>query len=120
MNKTTASGKFDEIKGKVKQGLGEAMDNDRLANSGAMDQVKGNAKEAWGSTKDAARSAVRDSHDTASVSPADDRMRNDKHNLRDSVTSAAKDAKDALRTERMTSSAGAAPDFPPEAPSRTE
>jgi len=96
MNKTTASGKFDEIKGKVKQGLGEAMDNDRLANSGAMDQVKGNAKEAWGSTKDAARSAVRDSHDTASVSPADDRMRNDKHNLRDSVTSAAKDAKDAV------------------------
>jgi uncharacterized protein YjbJ (UPF0337 family) len=100
MNKSTAAGKFDQIKGKMKQGLGEAMDNDRMANSGTMDQVKGNAKEAWGSTKDAARSGSRDSQETASVSPADERMRDDKHNLRNSVTSAAKGAKDAV-TDRV-------------------
>jgi len=95
MNKSTVSGKFDEMKGKIKQGIGEATDNDRLANSGAMDQVKGNAKEAWGSTKDAARSASRN-HDVA-AHPADERIRDDKHDMRDKVTSMARDAKEAVK-----------------------
>ena len=87
MNKSTASGKFDQMKGKMKQGLGEAMDNDRMANSGTMDQVKGHAKEAWGDTKDAARSASSDI----------DRSRaEEKHDLRNKVTSSARDAKDAI------------------------
>lgn len=99
MNKSTASGKFDEIKGKVKQGVGEAIDNDRMANSGAMDQMKGHAKEAWGNAKDAASSASHSNYDNDRTYPADERMREDKHNLRDKVTSMAKDAKEAV-TER--------------------
>jgi uncharacterized protein YjbJ (UPF0337 family) len=57
MNKDTASGKVDQIKGKVKQSVGEAVGNERLANAGAADQVKGAAKETWGQTKDAAKAA---------------------------------------------------------------
>jgi uncharacterized protein YjbJ (UPF0337 family) len=87
MNKSTASGKVDQIKGKAKQGLGEAMDNDRMANSGTMDQVKGHAKEAWGNTKDAAGSKSRDMHDDAAEG---------KHDLRNKVTSMSRDAKDAV------------------------
>ena len=45
----------DEIKGKVKQGVGEVVGDDRMANSGTADQVKGYTKQAWGDTKDAAR-----------------------------------------------------------------
>ena len=91
MNKSTVSGKFDQMKGKMKQGLGEAMDDDRMANSGTMDQVKGHAKEAWGNTKDAARSASSDMNRSA------DRTRTEeKHDLRNKVTSAARDAKDAV------------------------
>ena len=92
MNKSTVSGKVDQIKGKVKQGLGEAMDNDRMANSGTMDQVKGHAKEAWGDTKDAARSTSHDMHDDT----ADRTRAEDKHDLRNKVTSVARDAKDAV------------------------
>ncbi|HEX3572343.1 MAG TPA: CsbD family protein [Acidobacteriaceae bacterium] len=87
MNKSTASGKLDQIKGKMKQGLGEATDNDRMANSGAMDQVKGHAKEAWGNSKDAAR--------TTSQDKAAD-IRADKHDIRNKVTSVARDAKDSV------------------------
>jgi uncharacterized protein YjbJ (UPF0337 family) len=105
MNKSTASGKIDQLKGKIKQGLGEATDNDRMANSGTMDQVKGNAKEAWGDTKDAARSASSDHYDASHTYPADERMRDDKHNLRDKVTSMARDAKEAVseRTDNFKS-----------------
>jgi uncharacterized protein YjbJ (UPF0337 family) len=96
MNKSEASGKFDEIKGKMKQGVGEAIGDDSMANSGAMDQVKGNAKEAWGRAKDAANSAGHTSYENDRTYPADERMREDKHNLRDKVTSMAKDAKEAV------------------------
>ena len=41
MNRDIAAGKFDQVKGKVKQSVGEAVGNDRLANSGTVDQVKG-------------------------------------------------------------------------------
>lgn len=87
MNKSTASGKFDQMKGKVKQGVGEAMNDDRMANSGAMDQVKGHAKEAWGNTKDAARSTSSDMDRTRAE---------EKHDLRNKVTAMARDAKDAV------------------------
>ena len=40
MNRDTAEGKFDQVKGKMKQSVGEAFGNDKLANSGAADQVK--------------------------------------------------------------------------------
>ena len=54
MNNDTIAGKFDQAIGKVKEGVGEAVGNERLANSGAADQVKGAAKETWGNVKDTA------------------------------------------------------------------
>jgi uncharacterized protein YjbJ (UPF0337 family) len=53
MNTDQASGKFDQMKGKVKQGVGEAVGNQKLANEGVVDQVKGSAKEVYGNVKDA-------------------------------------------------------------------
>jgi len=53
MNTEQASGKFDQVKGKIKQGVGEAVGNQKLANEGVADQVKGSAKEIYGNVKDA-------------------------------------------------------------------
>jgi uncharacterized protein YjbJ (UPF0337 family) len=53
MNKSNVSGAVDQVKGKIKQGVGEAVGNQNLANSGVADQVKGAAKETWGNAKDA-------------------------------------------------------------------
>lgn len=49
MNRETVEGKFDQLKGKAKQSVGEAVGNSKLANSGAIDQVKG-AGERHGAT----------------------------------------------------------------------
>ena len=56
MNKDQVSGKVDQMKGKVKRGVGEAIGNQKLANEGVVDQVKGSAKEVWGNAKDAVKS----------------------------------------------------------------
>ena len=42
-----------ETKGNVKQGLGEATDNDRLKNEGRADEAKGKVKNAVEDVKDA-------------------------------------------------------------------
>ncbi|MFJ2032098.1 CsbD family protein [Streptosporangium sp. NPDC087985] len=49
---------FDQIKGKVKEAVGEAADNDSLANKGRMDRAKGKAKEAADKAKDKAKKAA--------------------------------------------------------------
>ena len=54
MNKDQISGKADQIKGKMKEKVGEAIGSSRLANEGTVDQLKGAAKETWGNVKDAA------------------------------------------------------------------
>ena len=54
MNKDQVTGKVEKAAGKVKQGVGEAIGNQKLANQGVADQVKGAAKETWGNVKDAA------------------------------------------------------------------
>ncbi|MEV4249289.1 CsbD family protein [Streptosporangium canum] len=46
---------FDQIKGKVKETAGEAVDNDRLADKGRADRAKGKAKEAADKAKDRAK-----------------------------------------------------------------
>ena len=58
MNTDQVSGKFDQVKGKVKQGVGEAVGNQKLANEGVVDQVKGSAKEVYGNVKDAVQHNV--------------------------------------------------------------
>ena len=61
MNRDIAEGKIDQLKGKAKQSVGEAIGNSNLANSGAADQVaKGAAKEALGATPRNAAKAVSD------------------------------------------------------------
>ena len=45
MNKDQVSGKAEQVVGKVKQRVGEALGNDKLANQGVVDQARGAAKE---------------------------------------------------------------------------
>jgi uncharacterized protein YjbJ (UPF0337 family) len=49
-----AEGKFDQGKGKVKQGVGDLTDNERMQGEGKMDEMKGKGEQAWGDIKDAA------------------------------------------------------------------
>jgi uncharacterized protein YjbJ (UPF0337 family) len=59
MNKHHISGKMDQATGKVKEKMGTALNNQRLANSGVADQIKGAAKEVWGNVKDATKDDAR-------------------------------------------------------------
>jgi uncharacterized protein YjbJ (UPF0337 family) len=98
MNQDTVSGKFDQVAGKIKQGVGEAIGNDRLANKGAADQVKGHAKEAWGNVKDTAAD-LRDSSASSADARAEEAHRHAEdrgEDVRDSITSAARHAKDNI------------------------
>ena len=56
---TTLHGKIDEGTGKLKQAVGEATGNEKLANKGAAQQIKGHVEQAWDSVKD----AVKETHD---------------------------------------------------------
>lgn len=44
--------KVDELKGKAKEGVGKATDDEELAAEGKMDQVKGHVKDAGEKVKD--------------------------------------------------------------------
>ena len=46
-------GKGDQIKGNIKEGLGEVTDNQSLENEGKADQLKAKAKQAGDDIKDA-------------------------------------------------------------------
>lgn len=98
MNKDQVAGKFDQATGKLKEKLGEAVGNDKLANSGAAQQVKGAAKETWGNVKDTANEA----HDTASTKTAAEgnfmkrRSEETAHDIREKVTSTAQNMKDKI------------------------
>ena len=52
-----AEGKLDELKGKVKEGVGDVTDNRDLEAEGEVDQAKGKAKQAWGDVKNAGEKA---------------------------------------------------------------
>ena len=54
MNKDQVTGKAEQVAGRIKQGVGETLGNQKLANQGVADQDKGAAKETWGNAKDAA------------------------------------------------------------------
>jgi uncharacterized protein YjbJ (UPF0337 family) len=54
MNKDQVTGKVEQAAGRVKQGVGETLGDQKLANQGVADQVKGAARETWGNAKDAA------------------------------------------------------------------
>jgi uncharacterized protein YjbJ (UPF0337 family) len=59
-------GTWDEAKGKVKESVGDATDNEDLEAEGKRDQTKGNAEKAVGHVKDAGehlKEGVRDAVD---------------------------------------------------------
>jgi uncharacterized protein YjbJ (UPF0337 family) len=47
-----ANNKAEELKGKVKEGVGKATDNEQLEGEGQADQAKGNLKQAGEKIKD--------------------------------------------------------------------
>lgn len=52
-----AEHEFEELKGKVKERLGDATDNESLQAEGQADQTAANVKQAGDNVKDAARDA---------------------------------------------------------------
>ena len=85
---STIKGKFDEIAGKLKQGVGEAVGSDKTANAGAAQQVKGHAEQAWGSVKEAAQD-TRDRNQPKAEQTA--------HDIREKITSTAQNVKEHIQ-----------------------
>jgi uncharacterized protein YjbJ (UPF0337 family) len=54
--KDKISNKTEELTGKVKEGVGDATDDQALENQGKRDQAKGNLKQAGEKVKDAFKS----------------------------------------------------------------
>ena len=98
MNRDTVEGKFDQVKGKAKQSIGEAIGNDKLANSGTVDQVKGAAKEVWGNAKDTFHAVAGEAHACCSTqhSEAKQQAADTAHDVREKITSTAQNVKDAV------------------------
>ena len=59
MHKDEAKGAAKDIKGSVKEGVGKATGNDRMAAEGAGERVAGKVQKGVGSLKDAARQALK-------------------------------------------------------------
>jgi uncharacterized protein YjbJ (UPF0337 family) len=61
MSSTTdkAQGYANEAAGKVKQGVGKAVGNDRLEAEGAAQEIKGNVQVGIGKVKDAAKEGAK-------------------------------------------------------------
>jgi uncharacterized protein YjbJ (UPF0337 family) len=98
MNTEKVEGKFDQVAGKIKQGVGEAIGSQKLANSGAAEQIKGVAKETWGNAKDAA-GAVRDDNQIQASAEKEsliDRAEKTAHNMREKVTTTAQNIKNTV------------------------
>ena len=57
MEKEHVTGKVDELKGKAKQGIGNATDDPQLQGEGIADEVKGKLKQAYGDVKEAIKGA---------------------------------------------------------------
>ena len=84
---STVKGKFDEVVGKVKQGVGDAFNDQSLANKGAAQEVKGHGEQAWGSVKEAATDTKNEHSAQAQA---------DAHNSRENVTSGTEHLKDKI------------------------
>lgn len=89
---STIKGKFDEVAGKVKQGVGEAFNDQSLANKGAGQEVKGHAEQAWGSVKEAAHDSAEDYK--ARKQP---QAEGEAHDIREKITSTAQNVKEHIQ-----------------------
>ena len=59
-NKDEVKGKLDQVKGKIKQGVGDATGNDRLHSEGVADEISGDVQEGAGTVKRKVGEAVKD------------------------------------------------------------
>jgi uncharacterized protein YjbJ (UPF0337 family) len=59
MHKDEAKGAAKDIKGSIKEGVGKATGNDKMAAEGAGERVAGKVQKGVGSLKDAARQALK-------------------------------------------------------------
>lgn len=84
MSDSTIKGKVNVVAGKVKQGVGEAVGNNKLANEGAAQQMKGHAQETWGTVKEAVADHKADRDKSA-------------HDIREKVTSTVQNAKEHIQ-----------------------
>ena len=89
-SQSTVKGIFDQAAGKLKQGAGEAFNNDKLANEGAAQQIKGHVEQAWGSVKEAVHNT------TQHVRERNERNQTD-HDIRATLTSTAQNVKERLQ-----------------------
>ena len=98
MNTEKVEGKFDQVAGKIKQSVGEASGNQKLANAGAAEQIKGAAKETWGKAKDTADVVREDKTSTASAEGENLKYRAEHaaHEVRDKVTATAQNIKNKV------------------------
>ena len=60
MNRDELEGKKDEIKGKVKQGVGDMTDNERLHDEGVADEAGGKVQGEYGKAKRKVGDAIED------------------------------------------------------------
>jgi uncharacterized protein YjbJ (UPF0337 family) len=59
MNRDEARGKFDQAKGKMKQGIGKATGDERMHDEGVADEASGDVQEGVGKLKDKLGDAVK-------------------------------------------------------------
>lgn len=60
MNRDELEGKAEQVKGKVKQGVGDLTDNERLHDEGLADEAAGDVQEGYGKTKRKIGEAIED------------------------------------------------------------
>jgi uncharacterized protein YjbJ (UPF0337 family) len=60
MNKDELNGKVDKLKGKIKEGVGKATDNDDLRGEGIADEAAGNVEEGFGKARRKVGDALHD------------------------------------------------------------
>ena len=58
VDENRVQGAWDQTKGSVKKGVGEAIGDQKMQAEGAADKAKGKAESAVGGAKDAARDAL--------------------------------------------------------------
>ena len=60
MNKDELDGKAEALKGRVKQGVGDLTDNDKLHDEGVADQAAGKVQEGFGKARRKVGDAIED------------------------------------------------------------
>ena len=60
MNKDELDGKADALKGRVKQGVGDLTDNDKLHDEGVADEAAGKVQEGFGKARRKVGDALED------------------------------------------------------------